>query len=83
VGSVLSCAKIADEIEDNIDFLATSMRDVAISRASAVELLKKRPARDGPSGGHDSVTSGASPGCATTRRTSHRKASVAVPKWFQ
>src|SRR3989442_9889576 len=26
--SVLSCAEIADEIERNIDFLATSMRDV-------------------------------------------------------
>src|SRR5438552_17118822 len=26
--SVLSCAEIADEIEGNIDFLATSMRDV-------------------------------------------------------
>ena len=26
--SVLSCAEIADEIEENIDFLATSMRDV-------------------------------------------------------
>ena len=26
--SILSCAEIADEIEGNIDFLATSMRDV-------------------------------------------------------
>ena len=32
--SVLSCAEIADEIEGNIDFLATSMRDVPERRRS-------------------------------------------------